>query len=116
MRALAVDAQAVERRGMGGGEIAVGTAAGRCVCQFETNLGGQRFGVFVKRSASVALLVRRTVQSADHLDAHAFGPRFQVEDFGDVFVGIRDGGNTEVDFGVGFLGDDVRASTAPDDA
>ena len=37
MRALAVDAEAVERRGMRCGEIAVGAAAGERVDQIETD-------------------------------------------------------------------------------
>ena len=65
MRALAVDAEAVERCGMRRGEIAVGAAAGRGIDQIEADLGGKRLGVLVKRGAGIALLIRRTVEFAD---------------------------------------------------
>ena len=64
MRALAVDAEAVERRGMRRGEIAVGAAAGEHIDQIEADLGGKRFGVLVKCGAGIALLVRRPVELA----------------------------------------------------
>ena len=64
MRALAVDAEAVERRGMRRGEIAVGAAAGEGVDQIEADLGGERPGMFVERGAGIAFLVGRTVQLA----------------------------------------------------
>ena len=38
VRALAVDAEAIERRGMRRGEIAVGAAAGRCIDQVKADL------------------------------------------------------------------------------
>ena len=63
MRALAVDAEAVERRGMRCGEIAVGAAAGRGIHQIEADLGGERPGVFVECGAGIVLFVRRAVQA-----------------------------------------------------
>ena len=73
MRALAVDAEPVERRGMRRGEIAVRAAAGVGVDQLEADLGGERLGVLVERGARIALLVRRTVELAGDGDADAFG-------------------------------------------
>src|ERR1700694_5882051 len=81
MRALAVNAEAVERRRMRCGEIAVGTAAGGSIHQIESDFGGERPGMFVKCRAGIALLVGRPVQPTADLDADAFGPRFQVQDF-----------------------------------
>src|SRR6478672_7228629 len=53
MGALTINAEAVERRRMPCGEIAVGTAAGRCVHQIETDFGGKRPGMFVQRRAGI---------------------------------------------------------------
>ena len=64
MRALAIDAEAVERRGMRRGEIAVGAAAGEGVDQIEADFRGERLGMFVKCCAGIALFVRRPVQFA----------------------------------------------------
>ena len=116
MRALAVDAEAVERRGMRRGEIAVGAAAGRCIDQIKTDLGRERPGVLVKRGARIALLVGRTVQLADHLDADAVGAGLQVEDFRHQFVGIGNRRHAHVDLGIGLLRDHVRLGAASDDA
>ena len=56
MRAFAVDAEAVERRGMRRGEIAVGAAAGECIDQIEADFGGDSLGMFEQRRAGIALL------------------------------------------------------------
>ena len=92
MRALAVDAEAVEGRGVRCGEIAVGAAAGRGIDQIEADFGGERFGVFVQRRTGIALFVRRPVESAGDLDADAFAARFQVQDFGNEVVAFGNGG------------------------
>ena len=64
VRALAVDAEPVERRGVGGGEITVRAAAGVNVEQLETDLRGNGLCMFVQRGACIALLIRRPVQLA----------------------------------------------------
>ena len=64
MRAFAVDAEAVERRGMRRGEIAVGAAAGEGIDEIEADFGGERPGVLVQRGAGIALFVRWPVQFA----------------------------------------------------
>src|SRR5439155_11605421 len=99
-----------------GGEIAVGTAAGGSIHQIEADFGGELPGMFVQRGAGIALLVRRPVQTADDLDADAFGPRFQVQDFRNEVVAVRDRGNAKIDLGIGLFGNDVRSCAAPDDA
>ena len=81
MRALAVDAEAVEGCGMARGEVAVGAAAREGIDELEADLGGQRLGVLEQRGAGVALLVRRPVQLAGDLHTDAFAARFHVEDF-----------------------------------
>src|SRR5258708_27953969 len=74
MRALAVDAEAVERCGVRCGKIAVGAAAGRGIHEIKTDFGGERLGMFVKRCARIALLTRRPFQFAPYLHTDAFGP------------------------------------------
>src|SRR6185312_1060714 len=98
----------------GRGEIAVGAATGRGVHQFEADFGGKRPCVPVERRAGVALLVGWTIQSADDLDADAFGVRSQVLDPGHEFFGVGEGANAEIDLGVGVLRNDVRPGAALD--
>src|SRR3954463_8084379 len=71
--ALAVDAEPVERAGVGSGEIAVRAASGIGVDQLEADLGRESLGVLVQRGACIALLVRRTVELAGDLDGDALG-------------------------------------------
>src|SRR3984885_15990933 len=97
MRALPVTSGAVEGRGKGRGEIAIRAAAAIAVAKFEADLGGELFRVFEQRSASVALLIRRTVQFARHLDSDAVGLRRQAQYLRHQFVSVGDGGNTHVD-------------------
>ena len=68
MRALAIDAESVQRRRMRRGKIAVGAAAGRGVDQIEADLGGERFGVLVECGPRIALFIRRAVEFADDLE------------------------------------------------
>ena len=94
MRALAIDAEAVERRGMRRGKIAVGAAAGRGVDEVEADLGGERLGVLVKRGARIALFVRRAVEFADTLtltpSVRDFRPRiFGTSSSASAIVGTR---------------------------
>ena len=116
VRAPAVDAEAVERRRIRGCEIAVGAAAGGGVHQFEADLGGERFGLFVEGCAGIALLVRRPVQLADDLDGDALRSRFQIEDLWNEIVGIRHRGNAHIDLGIGLFRNDVGFGAAPDKA
>src|SRR4051812_43951931 len=78
VRALAVDAEPVERRGVGGGEITVRAAAGVNVEQLEADLRGNGLCMFVQQGAGIALLVRRTIESARDLDGDAIRPRCQA--------------------------------------
>src|SRR3954466_12923334 len=88
VRALAVDAEPVERRGVGGGEITVRAAAGVNVDQLEADLRGNGLCMFVQRGAGIALLVRRTIESARDLDGDAIRPRCQGEDLADEFIRV----------------------------
>ena len=103
MRALAINAEAVERRRMRCGEIAVGTAAGGCIQQIEADFGGELPGMFVQRGTGIALLVRRPVQTADDLDADAFGTRFQVQDSRNEIVAVRNRQTTTLDLSSGLI-------------
>src|SRR3954462_13048930 len=86
--ALAVNAEPVERRGVGGGEITVRTAAGVNVEQLETDLRGNGLCMLVQRGAGVALLVRRTIEPARDLDRDAVRLRCQGEDLADEFIRV----------------------------
>src|SRR5438105_10362867 len=88
VRALAVDAEPVERRGVGGGEITVRAAAGVNVDQLEADLPGNRLCMFVQRGACIALLVRRTIEPARDLDGDAVRLRCQSEDLADEFIRV----------------------------
>ncbi|MGY3034188.1 hypothetical protein ACVIIV_003358 [Bradyrhizobium sp. USDA 4354] len=65
MRALAVEAKAVKGRGMRRGEIAIGAAAAERVEQLEAKLGGELFGVCVKRGTGAGLLIWGRFNSPD---------------------------------------------------
>ena len=67
MRALAVDAEAVEGRGQGRGEVAVGAAAGESIDELEADFGGKALRLFEQGGAGIAFFVRWPVQSADDL-------------------------------------------------
>src|SRR5439155_20531140 len=64
----------------------------------------------------MALLVSRPVQTADDLDADAFGTRFQVQDSRNEIVAVRDRGNAKIDLGISLFRNDVRSGAAPDNA
>src|SRR3982751_5873791 len=85
VRALAVDAEPVERRGVGGGEVTVRAAAGVNVRQLEADLRRNRLRVLVRRGAGIALLVRRAIEPAGDLDGEAIRLRCQSKDLGDEF-------------------------------
>src|SRR3954454_13903648 len=86
VRALAVDAEPVERRGVGGGEVTVRAAAGVNVHRIEADLRGNGLRMFEQRSACIALLVRRTIEPARDLDGDAICLRCQSEDLADEFI------------------------------
>src|SRR3954454_9462259 len=97
MGAFYVHAESIESSRMRRGEIAVGAAAGRSIQQIETDLRGERPGVFVKRRARIALLLRGPIQSARYLHTDAFRPRFQIQDLGNDLIGVSYVVNSHID-------------------
>ncbi|SFQ34929.1 hypothetical protein SAMN05216330_1309 [Bradyrhizobium sp. Ghvi] len=65
MRALAIDAKAFKDRGMRRGEIALGAAATERLERLKAKLGGELFGLCVKRGTGAGLLVWRRFNSPD---------------------------------------------------
>ena len=86
--------------------------------QIEADLGRERPGVFVQaRRTGIALLVGRTVQLADHLDADTVGAAIcRSRIFGTSSSASAMRRHAHVDLGIGLLGDHVRLGAASDDA
>src|SRR4051812_16479401 len=116
MRAVAVNAEAVERRDAEcGGEIAVAAAAGHLgVLQVEADAFRDRLRVAEQHVDGRRHLEWRAVHSADHLELHARIEWLEPEDFRFELRASSDIAHAQIDAHVTMLRDDVRRSAALD--
>ena len=116
MGACADRAQAVERRGVAAGEVAVGSAAGGRLLQGQPEFRADPAGQAPQAAIGRRVLHGRPAEQAVHFDPRAGCRRLQLADLGLDTLGVLLGRYAHVDHGGAFRRDHVGAQAAVDGA